>query len=96
MGNYWSSDYWGKPYWNRDYWPKSPAIVAEPIILPKPPAILKHNVDLVIDLLAKSKYVFINKYTDPIIEFNSNYGFIPGTDTDYLLMMDEDLWLVNQ
>ena len=98
MGNYWHGDYWGKLYWQGDYYPLTRKRYKE-VVIPeeaRPPVVKEYRSDIMMDLSMEGKSIFMSKKVIPEIELISYYTFIPRIDNDYLLGIDEDLWILNQ
>ena len=95
---YWNKEYWGARYYPWSYWPST--IRAKRVYeLPdeaKPPVVKEYKSEIMMDLLMEGKSIFIGKQIIPEVELISYYTFIPSIDHDYLLGIDEELWILNQ
>lgn len=98
MSIYYHGNYWGRKYYQYHYWPgeHTASYIDDPVPA-IPPAVLKElKIDLTLGLSLEGRSIFIGKKVIPNIELISSYIFMPIKDNSYLIVLDDDLWLIEQ
>ena len=90
--SYWNKYYWPDSYWNGYYWPARSVTREIPFQVDIPEVKLDKifNSNLIFSLEVNSDYRLVEKQI--ALKIVSDYSFIKA-DMNWLLYLDEDLWL---